>query len=109
MALAKQDAVELAVQVEKLAEIAFQQATSHILEDAQLRVSAAETLATESAYQIQEQIRNATEGTILSIVEQPKDATIKALDVVEKAGDQATKAVAAFTDGINPIDAIASV
>ncbi|KAK6280002.1 hypothetical protein POUND7_020269 [Theobroma cacao] len=99
LALAKQDAVELAVQVEKLAEIAFQQATSHILEDAQLRVSAAETLATESAYQIQEQIRNATEGTILSIVEQPKDATIKALDVVEKAGDQATKAVAAFTDG----------
>ncbi|KAK6266780.1 hypothetical protein QUC31_017617 [Theobroma cacao] len=99
LALAKQDAVELAVQVEKLAEIAFQQATSHILEDAQLRVSAAETLAAESAYQIQEQIRNATEGTILSIVEQSKDATIKALDVAEKAGDQATKAVAAFTDG----------
>ncbi|OMP07813.1 hypothetical protein COLO4_07022 [Corchorus olitorius] len=109
LVLAKQDAVELAVQVEKLAEIAFQQATSHILEDAQQRVSAAETLAAESAYQIEEQIRNATEGTILSIVEQSKDAIAKALDVAEKAGDQATKAVAAFNDGINPIDAIASV
>ena len=54
LVLAKQDAVELAEQVEQLAEIAFQQATSHILEDVQLRVSAAETLADESAYQIEE-------------------------------------------------------
>ncbi|XP_022741223.1 uncharacterized protein LOC111292875 isoform X2 [Durio zibethinus] len=109
LVLAKQDTVELAVQVEKLAEIAFQQATSHILEDAKLRVSAAETLAAESAYQIEEQIRKATEGTILSIVEQSKDAITKALEVAEKAGDQAAKAVAAFNDSINPIDSIASV
>ncbi|XWS30171.1 hypothetical protein CRYUN_Cryun24cG0094900 [Craigia yunnanensis] len=109
LVLAEQDAVELAVQVEKLAEIAFQQATSHILEDAQLRVSAAETLAAESAFQIEEQIRKGTEGTIFSIIEQSKDAITKALGVAERASDQATKAVAAFTDGINPIDAIASV
>lgn len=109
LVLAKQDAVELAVQVEKLAEIAFQQATSHILEDAQRRVSAAETSAAEAAFHIEEQIRIATEGTILSIVEQSKDAIEKALDVAEKAGDYATRAVAVFTDGINPVDEIASV
>ncbi|KAM2370816.1 hypothetical protein ACFX1X_045739 [Malus domestica] len=57
LVLAKQDAVELAVQVEKLAEIAFQQATSHILQDAQMRVSAAETTAAEAAYQIEKQIK----------------------------------------------------
>ncbi|KAL5582175.1 hypothetical protein UlMin_014617 [Ulmus minor] len=109
LVLAKQDAVELAVQVEKLAEIAFQQATSHILEDAQLRVSAAETSAAEAAYQIEKQIRDATEGTILSIVEQSKDAIEKALDVAEKAGDHATKAASTFTDGIDPVEEIASV
>lgn len=105
LVLAKQDAVELAVQVERLAEIAFQQATSHILEDAQLRVSAAETSAAEAAYQIEKQIRDATEGTIFSLVEQSKDAIEKALELAEKAGDHATKAVAVFTDGINPVDA----
>lgn len=48
LVLAKHDAVDLAVQVEKLAEVAFQQATSHILEDAQLRISSAETTAAEA-------------------------------------------------------------
>lgn len=109
LVLAKQDAVELAVQVEKFAEIAFQQATSHILEDAQLRVSAAETSAAEAAYQIEKQIKDATEGTILSIVEQSKDAIEKALDVAEKAGDHATKAVSAFTDGLDQVNEIVSV
>lgn len=109
LVLAKQDAVELAVQVEKLAEIAFQQATSHILEDAQLRVSAAETSAAEAAYQIEKQIKDATEGTISSILEQSKDAIEKALDVAEKAGHYATKAVSAFGDGMNPVEKIVSL
>lgn len=109
LVLAKQDAVDLAVQVEKLAEIAFQNATSHILEDAQLRVSAAETSAAEAAYQIEEQIRNATEGTIFSIVEQSKNAIEKALAVAERAGDHAEKAMASITDGASTVDEIASI
>ncbi|KAE8734497.1 Alpha-amylase 3 [Hibiscus syriacus] len=109
LVLAIQDAVELAVQVEKLAEIAFEQATSEALEDAKLRVSAAETMAAESAFQIEDQIRKSTEGTISSIIEESRDAIKGALDVAENASDQASKAIAAFTDGINPIDAVASV
>lgn len=109
LVLAKKDAVELAVQVEKLAEIAFQQATSHILEDAQLKVSAAETSAAEAVYQIEEQIRLATEDTIVSLVEQSKDAIEKALAVAETAGEQTTKAIAVLTDPINPFDEISSV
>ncbi|XP_071915827.1 uncharacterized protein [Coffea arabica] len=109
LVLAKQDALELAVQVEKLAEIAFQQATSHILEDAKLKVSAAETAAAEAAYQIEEQILHATEGTIFSIVQQSKIAIEKALAVAESAGDQSTKAMALFTDDMNPLDDILSV
>ncbi|CAA2966905.1 Alpha-amylase 3, chloroplastic [Olea europaea subsp. europaea] len=109
LVLAKQDAVELAVQVEKLAEIAFQQATSHILEDAQLRVSAAETSAAEAAYQIEEQIRIATEGTIVSIVKQSKDAIEKTLAVAQAAGDHTEKLMAAFTDYLNPLEEIVSI
>ncbi|CAM8973405.1 unnamed protein product [Rhodiola kirilowii] len=108
LVLSKQDAVELAVQVEKLAEIAFQQATSHILEDCRLKVSAAETTAAEAAYHIEEQIRIATDTTMLSIVEQSKDAIDKALAVAERAGDYVTKAVVVLTDGISPLDEIAS-
>lgn len=107
--LAKQDAVELAVQVEKLAEIAFQQATSHILEDAQMRVSAAETSAADATYQIEEQIRSATEGTILSLVDQSKSAIAKALAVAEAADDRAKKPVAAYADDLKLMDEIASI
>lgn len=107
--LAKQDAVELAVQVEKLAEIAFQQATSHILEDAQMRVSAAETSAADATYQIEEQIRSATEGTILSIVDQAQSAIAKALAVAEAADDRAKKPVAVYADDMKLMDEIASI
>ncbi|KAL6967078.1 alpha-amylase [Sarracenia purpurea var. burkii] len=99
--LAKQDVVELAAQVEKLSEIAFQQATTHILEDAQLRVSAAETSAAEAAYRIEEKIRNATGDVIVSIVEQAKDAIEKALAATEAAGDHTTKTMAAFTGSVD--------
>lgn len=109
LTLAKQDAVELAVQVEKLAEIAFQQATSHILEDAQLRVSAAETSAADATYQIEEQIRSATEGTILSIVDQSKSAIAKALAVAKTADDRAEKYVADHADDSRLVDEIASI
>lgn len=108
LVLAKQDAVELAVQVEKLAEISFQQATAHILEDAELRVSAAETSAAEAAYQIEERIRNAIEGTIMSVVEKSKEAIEKALAVAETASEQSTKVMATFTDSI-PVGEIASI
>ncbi|KAL6973960.1 alpha-amylase [Sarracenia purpurea var. burkii] len=75
---------------------ALSEATAHILEDAQLRVSAAETSAAEAAYRIEEQIRNATGDVIVSIVEQEKDAIEKALAAAEAAGDHTTKTMAAF-------------
>ncbi|XP_022997780.1 uncharacterized protein LOC111492635 [Cucurbita maxima] len=109
LVLAKQDAIDLAVQVEKLAAIAFEQATSHILEDAQLRVSAAETSAVEASYEIEKQISDATEGSMLSFVEQSKIAIEKALDVAEKASAHANKAVATFTDEVYALDEIASI
>ncbi|KAG9439801.1 hypothetical protein H6P81_019966 [Aristolochia fimbriata] len=109
LVLAKQDAVELAVQVEKLAELAFQQATSHILEDARMRISAAETSAADAAYQIEEQIRNSTEGTLMAIVEQTKDAIAKSLHVAEKASEHARKSTAASLDGINLFDELSSL
>ncbi|KAM3250578.1 Alpha-amylase isozyme 2A [Capsicum annuum] len=109
LVLAKQDAVELAVQVEKLAEIAFQQATSHILEDAQLRVSAAEASAAEAAFQIEEQIRTASEGAITCVIQQSKDAIEKALAVAESAGDHTTNAMAAFVDNMDRVDEIVAV
>ena len=109
LVLAKQDAVELAVQVEKLAEVAIHQATAHILEDAQLRISAAETSAAQAVYQIEDQIRNTAESTISAVVEQSKIAIDKALIIAERAGDHAAKSVAAFADATSPADEIAAI
>lgn len=109
LVLAKQDAVELAVQVERLAEISFQQATAHILEDAQLRVSAAETSAAEAAYQIEERVRNSIEGTIMSIVEKSKKAIEKALGLAETASEHTTKAMSMFTDSVTPVGEISLI
>ncbi|KAG1347818.1 Alpha-amylase isozyme 2A [Cocos nucifera] len=109
LVLAKQDAIELAVQVEKLAELAFRQATSHILEDAWLRVSAVETSAAEAAYCIEEQIRSASEGTISSIADQSTNAINKALSEAEQARSYAEKAVSALSGGANLIDEITTL
>ncbi|XP_027349643.1 uncharacterized protein LOC113861187 isoform X1 [Abrus precatorius] len=109
LVLAKQDAVDLAVQVEKLAEVAFQQATSHILEDAQLRISSAETTAAETAHMIEKQIKDATEGTISSIVEKSKYAIEKALVVAEEAGELAKKSMETFIDSTSPFTEFATV
>lgn len=109
LVLAKHDAIELAVQVEKLAEIAFQQATSHILEDAQLRIAAAETSAAEAAYQVEQQIKNTTEGTLLSIVNQSKDTINKALTVAEQASERAKNTAISLSDGINMIDEVSTL
>lgn len=109
LVLAKQDAVDLAVQVEKLAEVAFQQATSHILEDAQLRISSAETTAAEAAHLIEKQIKDATEGTISSIVEKSSYAIERALVVAEEAGELAKKSMETFIDGTSPFTEIAAV
>ncbi|XP_047319845.1 uncharacterized protein LOC124923895 [Impatiens glandulifera] len=106
--LAKQDAVELAVQVEELAGITFQQATAHMIEDAQLRISAAETSAAEAAYHVEEQIRNATEGAIASIIEQSNKAIEKALSIAERASDHSAKAATTFTNDIITSDDISS-
>ncbi|KAK7295450.1 hypothetical protein RJT34_18359 [Clitoria ternatea] len=109
LVLAKQDAVDLAVQVEKLAEVAFQQATSHILEDAQLRISSAETTAAEAAHLIEKQIKDATEGTISSIVEKSNHAIQRALVVAEEAGELSKKSMETFVDGTSPFTEIAAV
>ncbi|KAK9090846.1 hypothetical protein Sjap_024023 [Stephania japonica] len=84
LVLAKQDAVELALQVEKLAEIAFQQAISHIVDDAQ-------------------------NGTVLSILEESQFAINKALASAEQASHHAEKAVSAISHGLDPADDIAVV
>ncbi|MED6209034.1 hypothetical protein PIB30_050725 [Stylosanthes scabra] len=107
--LAKQDAVDFAVQVEKLAEIAFQQATSHILEDAQLKISSEEITAAEAAHLIEKQIKDATEGTIASIVEKSKFAIGRALAIAEEAHEHAKKTTETLIDNVSPFDEIVSV
>ncbi|XP_052116794.1 uncharacterized protein LOC107486262 [Arachis duranensis] len=109
LVLAKQDAIDLAVQVEKLAEIAFHQATIHILQDAQLKISSAETTAAEGAHLIEKRIMDATESTVSSIVEKSEFAIGRALAIAEEASEHAKKTTETLIDNASPFDQIASV
>ncbi|KAF7803074.1 myosin-3-like isoform X1 [Senna tora] len=110
LVLAKQDAVNLAVQVEKLAKVVFQLETSHLVEDAELRVSAAKTEeAEEAAHRTEKQIEDATYSKIPSIVKKSKVAIEKALDVTEEAVEHVKRTMAYLINGVISFSEVASV
>lgn len=60
-----QQDVEIALQVEKLAEIEFQQATAHILKDGKFRISAAEVLLLKQLIRLNSRYKmNSNEGEV---------------------------------------------
>eukprot|EP01018_Ginkgo_biloba_P014005 Gb_18574 [translate_table: standard] len=109
LVLAKEDAIDLAVQVEKFAEIAIQDATAHIVEEAKLRVSAAETSATEATHQVEEKLRNAANDGSVTVVTESKDLVDKSFAIAEAAREQANKANAALHEGLHVLDKLVHV
>ncbi|XP_057822676.1 uncharacterized protein LOC131035073 isoform X1 [Cryptomeria japonica] len=104
LVLAKQDAIDLAVQVERFAEIAIQEATAHIVDEANLRVSTAETSAAEVTQQVEEKLRNAADGIVSTVVTESKGAMNKSLAIAEVAREKANQAQAALAERSNVLD-----
>ncbi|KAH9315241.1 hypothetical protein KI387_023868, partial [Taxus chinensis] len=104
LVLAKQDAIDLAVQVERFAEIAIQEATAHIVEEAKLSVSAAETSAAEAIQQVEEKLRNDTDAVVSTMLTESKGAIVKSLTIAEMARENANKAQTALVERSNVLD-----
>jgi len=104
LVLAKQDAIDLAVQVEKFAEVAIQEATAHIVEEAKLRVSAAETSAADVAHQAEERLKDAADNAVSTVVTESKSVIDKSLAIAQVARDQANKAQVALNERLHVLD-----
>lgn len=104
LVLAKQDAIDLAVQVEKFAEVAIQEATAHIVEEAKLRVSAAETSAADVTHQAEERLKNAVDNAASTVVTESKGVIDKSLAIAQVAREQANKAQAALNERLHLLD-----
>ncbi|BBN06643.1 alpha-amylase [Marchantia polymorpha subsp. ruderalis] len=98
--LAKQDAVNLAVKIEKIAESAIQEATQRFAEDLVLKDSAAETAAAEAAAGVEESIRLAASDAAALVVTEASTVMEEALAAASLAKQQATKAQEALAKGM---------
>eukprot|EP00249_Psilotum_nudum_P024115 c29097_g1_i3 orf=478-3477(+) len=92
LVLAKQDAIDLAVKVEMLAESAIQEATANLAEEAQLRIAAAEASAAEASEKVDNRIRIAAIDAADSMLKESRDVIEKSFTALEAAKEKAQKA-----------------
>ncbi|CAM6100036.1 unnamed protein product [Calypogeia fissa] len=89
---AKQDAVNLAINVEKLADTAIRVATRSISQEARLKTARTETAAADAALRVQQSIRSATANAADLVMKEASSALTEALAVAAVAQEQAARA-----------------
>ncbi|KAH7425704.1 hypothetical protein KP509_11G067000 [Ceratopteris richardii] len=104
LVLAKQDALELAVSVDKVADYVIKETTAHIAEDAMLKMAAAKTAAAEAALTVEERIKDATLEAANSMIEETRDAIEKSFAALEAAKDKAQKSEIALFQKMQILD-----
>ena len=96
----KQESLDLAVRVEKIAELAISNATARIADEANLKVAAAETAAAEAIFQVEERVRHSADETSASVLMDARLALEEALAAAKTAKGQAEKAQACLVDQV---------
>lgn len=96
----KQESLDLAVRVEKIAELAISNATARIADEANLKVAAAETAAAEAIFQLEERVRHSADETSASVLMDARLALEEALAAAKTAKGQAEKAQACLVDQV---------
>ncbi|MCO5602610.1 hypothetical protein L7F22_056744 [Adiantum nelumboides] len=104
LVLAKQDALELAVRVDKVADSIIKETTANIAEDAMLKIAAARTSAAEAAHTVEEKIRTATVDTANAMIKETRDAIEKSFAALEAAKDKAQKSEIALFQRMQILD-----
>eukprot|EP00249_Psilotum_nudum_P024116 c29097_g1_i4 orf=478-3012(+) len=105
--LTKQDAINLAVKVEKLAESAIQVATGNIAKEAALMIAGAETAAAEASAKVEERIQIAVIDASNSILGESRNGIEKSLFALEASKDKAQKTEAALFQKMQILDNLA--
>ncbi|MCO5586005.1 hypothetical protein L7F22_039942 [Adiantum nelumboides] len=104
LVLAKQDALELAVRVDKVADSIIKDTTANIAEDAMLKIAAARTSAAEAAHTVEEKIRSATVDTANALIKETRDAIEKSFAALEAAKEKAQKSEIALFQRMQILD-----
>lgn len=93
---AKQDAISLAIDVEKIAETAIRVVSRSISEDARLKATTADSAAAEAAFRVQESIHNAAKKAADQVMKEASSALTDALAAAALAQQQAARAQEAW-------------
>lgn len=104
LVFAKQDAIELAVKVDRVADSIIKEATAQLAEDAMLKISAAKTSAAEAALTVEERIKSATLEVANAMVNETRDAIEKSFAALEAAKDKAQKSEIALFQRMQILD-----
>lgn len=104
LVLAKQDAIELALSVEKIADTVLEEATAHLAKETQLKIAAVETSAAEAAAAVEERIKTAALDTANAVSRDMRDAIEKSFAALEAAKDKAHKSEIALFQRVQILD-----
>ncbi|KAI5079603.1 hypothetical protein GOP47_0005082 [Adiantum capillus-veneris] len=104
LVLAKQDALELAVRVDKVADSIIKETTANIAEDAMLKIGAAKTSAAEAAFTVEEKIKSATLEVANAMIKETRDAIEKSFAALEAAKEKAQKSENALFQRMQILD-----
>lgn len=104
LVLAKQDAIELAVSVDKVADSIIEEATAHLAEEARLTMAAAKTSAAKATATVEERIKSATLDTANAMIRETRDAIEKSFAALEAAKNKAQKSEIALFQRMQILD-----
>ena len=105
--LAKQDGIELALQVERIAESAILEVTFKVTEEAKMRVAEAETAAADAVSQVENRLRRAADDAATSVVMDARSAIEGAVLAADTAKVQAQTAQTALNEQLGLLDELA--
>lgn len=104
---AKNDSIDLALKVERMAAIAVQEASSHIAEEAKLRIAEARTDAVTATATVEERIRKAADEAAAAVIVEARATIEDALAAADMAKEQARAAEIALQDRMGVLDELA--
>ncbi|KAG0557919.1 hypothetical protein KC19_11G166400 [Ceratodon purpureus] len=103
----KQEGISLAVQVEKISETAIQNATARIIEEAKLKVAAAQTAAAEAILELEERLRQAADEAASVVAMEAHVAIGEARAAAASAKAQADKFEAILNEQVKALNELA--
>ena len=104
LAVAKKNAIELAVCVDKVADAIYEETTASLAEEAHLKIAEAKTSAAEAANSVEERVKSAVLDTANAMIRETRDAIEKSFSALEAAKEKAQKSEIALFQRMQILD-----